>query len=91
MAKQNNAVKLLLVFLVGVAAFFILSALIMVTWNYTVPRLAESVDSSYSRVSFKNIDYPVAIVFTILVTLIFGSGTGKWVKSGNQAYDQWES
>ena len=46
----------------------------MATWNYTIPRIAKSYDKSYnSDNKFEPIDYPTALVFMILLNIIFGS------------------
>jgi hypothetical protein len=54
-----------------VAIYFLSAAVFMWTWNYGIPRLAESVDTSYMRYQkFKSIDYTTAlVVFVLIVTL----------------------
>lgn len=55
------------------AVISILAALIMVCWNYSVPRIVSSVDSTYDRGTYKNIDYATSLVITILLSLVFGN------------------
>lgn len=51
----------------------IMAGIIMGTFNYSIPRLAESVDSNYQRSTYNGIDYATALNFTILVAVIFSS------------------
>lgn len=52
--------------------FLISSAIFMGSWNYVVPRLAASADSTYDRgTRFTDIDYPTAMVAVILISLFF--------------------
>lgn len=44
--------------LVYIAAFFIVSAIIMATWNHAAPRLAASITPSYEVSQFRPISYP---------------------------------
>lgn len=57
------------------AAFFVVAALLMVTWNYALPRIVRSIDNTYERSTYTNIDYTVAMAFTILLGLIWGAGS----------------
>ena len=55
--------------------FFIVSAILMVTWNYAVPRIIESADPTYKRkTDFDGINYPTSMVFLLLLGILFGSG-----------------
>ena len=66
------------------AMFFIFAAILMATWNFTAPRLAESVDSNYERDSrFSNISYPTSMVFSILVLLVFSTSVSSTVTNYN--------
>jgi hypothetical protein len=55
-----------------VASFFIISAFLMLTWNYAVPRLLESADRTYDRhLRFRDIEYPTAMVVCLLFFILF--------------------
>jgi hypothetical protein len=57
------------------AFFFVYAAILMVTWNYSVPRIVESVDTDFTRsTDFKDMDYVQAMVVSVLIMLVFGSG-----------------
>jgi ABC-type spermidine/putrescine transport system permease subunit I len=62
---------LLLVLFFLTAGFFVISAVLMGTWNYTIPRLITSVEGSNT---YTDINYTTAMVFTILLGLFFGGG-----------------
>ena len=52
--------------------FFIGSAILMATWNYTIPKLAHSVEKKYDEEKdFTPIDYPTAMVFMFLLYFLF--------------------
>lgn len=54
-----------------VASFFIISAFLMLTWNYAVPRLLESADTTYNRhLRFRDIEYPTAMVVCLLFFIL---------------------
>lgn len=75
-----------LILLLLLGWFFVVSAIFMATWNYAVPRLAESADKTYDRqVRFGEIEYPTAMVAVILAGLLFSSGaviSGAAISSG---------
>ncbi len=57
-----------------IAGFFIAAAILMATWNYCVPRLAYSVDSSYSMANkFTSLDYTTSMVTIFLFASVFGT------------------
>jgi cell division protein FtsX len=90
MAPARSSSYVLLALLVAIAGFFIVAAILMVTWNYTIPRLVESVDSEYKTSMYTNIEYPVAIVFTILIGILFGSSKNigeveSWLRAGSES------
>lgn len=60
---------------VMLVAFFIVSAVLMVSWNYAIPRLAESV-GPYKTETFSNITFTTAMVVTILMGALFRPGWG---------------
>ena len=61
-------------FILYISTYFIGSAILMATWNYTIPRIAKSYDKSYdSNNQFEPINYPTALVFMILLNIVFGS------------------
>lgn len=64
--------KVMFSILILLGLFFFAAALLMWTWNYTVPRLAASVDIAYVReTTFTNLDYITAVVFLILLAILF--------------------
>ena len=61
-------------FILYVTTFFISSAILMTSWNYTVPRIIQSYNKNYNiETEFKDIDYSTAMVFMILFNVIFSS------------------
>jgi hypothetical protein len=55
------------------AVFFVFAAILMPVWNYTIPKLANSVDSTYTTSNtFTDITYTEALVFTLLLEMVFG-------------------
>ena len=61
-------------FILYISTYFIGSAILMATWNYTIPKIAKSCDNTYNPdTKFSPIDYPTALVFMILLNVIFGS------------------
>ena len=61
-------------FIIYITTFFISSAILMVSWNYTVPRIIHSYNKNYNiKTDFTPIDYPTSIVFMILFNVIFSS------------------
>ena len=65
----------MMIILVAIIAFFIVAAIFMATWNFTMPRLVESVSPGYDRKKFRNISYPTSMVAIIFLGLVFGSST----------------
>lgn len=71
-----NTSGLLILIIAVILAFFIAGAIMMVLYNYTVPRLAESVNKNYNRkTDFKPISYWTACTLALLCSLAFGSVT----------------
>lgn len=77
--KTMNRIMRVLFMLVFIAVvFFIFSAILMGSWNYTIPRLMESIvgknpyESADFGTTYLNISYVTAMVFTILVFVLFG-------------------
>lgn len=56
------------------AGFFIVSAFVMLTWNYAIPRVVASVDPKYDEKTFKELGYVTSMVLTVLFGLVFGGG-----------------
>ncbi len=55
-----------------IALFFILSAILMGTWNYVIPALVKSINGSSAL--YTNISYEVSMVFMIMIVVILGPG-----------------
>jgi len=73
---MDSRLKVGLISLLLLGWFFIVSAIFMATWNYAVPRLAESADSTYDKATrFRDINYPTSMVAVILTGLIFAGGS----------------
>jgi hypothetical protein len=51
--------------------FFITSAVLQLTWNYTMPKIIDSVHGEHP---FKDINYETAMVFSVLLAVLFGGG-----------------
>lgn len=47
--------------------------IVQLLYNFTVPRIVESVSSSYDKNKFRKINYGTAITLTLLCTILFGS------------------
>ena len=59
-------------FIIGM--FFALSAILMGTWNYTIPILVRSINGP-TQPAYTNIAYVDSMVFMILILTILGPGT----------------
>jgi hypothetical protein len=53
-----------------IVRFFIFAAFFMLMWNFTIPRIVTSIDSTYDTNAFSNIDYKLAMTTTILIYMI---------------------
>jgi uncharacterized membrane protein SpoIIM required for sporulation len=51
--------------------FFVMSAVVMQLYNYTVPKLLQSVDQNYPTNRFKGIDYSTAMCLVLLVSALW--------------------
>lgn len=71
----NKMYKPIMIILAVVIAFLVTAAIFMATWNFTMPRLVESVSPTYNRKNFRSISYPTSMVAIIFVGLVFGSST----------------
>lgn len=97
--SRSMGANLLASLLVAFLGFFVVAAILMSVWNYTIPRLAHSVVNSYTYgglpvtsikdegarppaipengavneedADWSNIDYPTAMVFLILLSMLF--------------------
>lgn len=59
----------------GLILFFVVSALVMVLFNFTIPRMIGSVSSKYNHVSrFSTINYQTAMTLTLLAGFVTGKG-----------------
>ena len=68
---MNKVAAVFVVLAVIAACFFIISAIIMATWNYSIPRLITSINGTNT---YSDLSYTTAMVFTILVGILFGGG-----------------
>lgn len=68
---MHKVLGFLLLLMFITAGFFIISAVLMATWNYTIPRLITSIEGSNT---YSDIDYQTSMVFTILLAVLFGGG-----------------
>jgi hypothetical protein len=57
----------------AVVIFFVFAAILMPVWNYTMPKIIGSIDSTYDETTFQTINYEVAMVTTILIGLLFSA------------------
>lgn len=83
---MNEKIGWFFVFLVVLALIIsIMSAILMATWNYAIPRLVHSVDKSYDvDKDFASIDFWTALVALFFVSIVFmrgGSGDVYIIKS----------
>ena len=62
---MNPVAAFILALLMWAAVFFIVAALIMVTYNNSIVKMNDS---------WKKIDYKVAMIFTLFLMFIFPSG-----------------
>lgn len=67
-----------IVILVLAVAFFVVAALVMVTWNATIQHLVKSVDGAYydggaHGGGFTDINYLHAMTFTLFIGLLWGA------------------
>ena len=61
-------------FVLYISTYFIGSVILMLTWNYTIPKIIKSYNKTYDPdTQFEKIDYPTALVFMILLNIVFGS------------------
>jgi uncharacterized membrane protein YedE/YeeE len=67
----NKFLAILIVIAVLAAIFFIFSLILLGAWNYVIPRLITSIDATAANM-YTNIDYVTAMVFAILVFVLFG-------------------
>lgn len=65
----------LIILAIAAAVFFVFAAILMPVWNYTIPKLAGSVDSTYDETSFTPITYTISMVFTVLIAMLFSTGS----------------
>jgi hypothetical protein len=64
--------RILLLLLFAAGLFFLKAFILMVTWNYVVPRFAESADVSYvASEKFQDIEYTTAMVAVFFVAVLF--------------------
>lgn len=66
-------------FLVAIL-FFIIAAIFMPVWNYILPKLVGSIDSTYDQSTFTEIDYTTSIMTTLLILMVFGDIS--WIERG---------
>lgn len=72
MAKVHMG-KLFFAWTLAIGVFFAVSALFMITWNYTLPRLVRSVDSLYVVEDAPGMEYWTAVLTLILIGFMFPS------------------
>ena len=79
-----------MIFLINMALFAavisVVSSFVMLSWNYAIPRLAESVDPTYEVSKFKNISYPVAMVLTLLSVFLFSNLPSRYWRPEHSEY-----
>lgn len=76
MEEKTKWMNRMIFMIVFVLIFLLITWFVQLAWNYTVPKLIESVQKDYNaNDDFQNIDYSTALVLTILVLLLFG---GMW-------------
>lgn len=69
-----NVGKMIFAWALAIGVFFAISALFMVTWNYTLPRLVHSVVGDvYNIDEAPGIEYWTAVVTLILIGFMFPS------------------
>ena len=66
-----NVLGLLLVLMSIALGFFITSTVLQLTWNHTMPKIIESVHGDHT---FTDINYETAMVFSVLLAVLFGGG-----------------
>ena len=65
--------------LIMIGLFFLITWFVQLAWNYTLPKLVDSIDKDYNPdTDFTSIDYWTAVVLVLLVSLLFG---GIWRSS----------
>ena len=57
-----------------IGLFFILSAILLGSWNYVIPALVGSINGVGAGNNVTAISYPVAMVFLILAVVLIGPG-----------------
>ena len=79
-----------MIFLINMALFgaviSVVSSFVMLSWNYAIPRLAESVDPTYEVSKFKKISYPVAMVLTLLSVFLFSNMPSRYWRPEHSEY-----
>lgn len=68
---QRSPAFLFLLFVLLVGWFFLSSYIFMVLYNFSVPRIAGSIDPD-QRAKFQELYYPEAIVIYLFLGLVFG-------------------
>lgn len=76
-AKERWARMWFIFIMIGL--FFLITWFVQLAWNYTLPKLVDSIEKDYNPDSdFTPIDYWTAVVLVLLIGLLFG---GMWKSS----------
>ena len=68
MATPAITTALLLLILLGIIIYFIWTTLLWATWNYTIPRIQNSINGTVKP--FTNITWPTSAVFAFLLLFL---------------------
>ena len=64
---------ILLAFVVVLLVFFLTAWFVQILYNYSAPRVVESVSPSYNKNNFRKINYTTAMAVLLLCSMLFGS------------------
>ena len=63
-----------LILIVAMLIVLLLSSLIVqLLYNYSIPKVVESISPNYSKANFRKINYGTAMAVLILCSMLFGS------------------
>jgi hypothetical protein len=68
------------------AVVTVVSGFVMLSWNYAVPRLAQSVDPTYDISKFRNITYPTALVLMLIGVFLFSDWPSKYYDPNSREF-----
>lgn len=64
---------LLTAIVLAILLFFLSAWIVQLLYNYSVPRIAESVSPSYDKNRFRKINYGTSMAVLLLCSMLFGS------------------